>query len=137
MKKYESGRFYAKRFYEKVYEFIVYIDNTMECPALGLEVIHRIVLSPRFDLVGKDFTFVNPAPLGVIDGLIKEYIIDDDLFEFLEERNMIMYSTDMAYLYDFQNKKVYDSCNGKEKRPFKKAMKKGPILVKWKNGQYN
>lgn len=133
----ELGRFYAIRFDEQVYEFIVYSDNTIDCPSLGMEFIRKVILSPRFDLWCKNCDFTNPAPRGISDGLIKEYSIDDDLFNYLRENNMIKYSTDMAYLYDFPNKKGYDSYIRKESNPFKRAQKKGPILVKWKNGQYN
>ena len=52
---------------------------------------------------------------------------------------MIKYSNDMAYFYGFEDKQGYDS----EPRhygvgsPFKWAKKKGPVLVKQKNGRFN
>jgi hypothetical protein len=67
---------------------------------------------------------------------ISRVSIDDDLFDYLRMHNMIMYSTDMAYLYGFKNKRGYDR-EVKEGHPFKHAEKKGPILVKQRKGQYN
>ena len=137
MEKQEIGRFYATRFDESVYEFIVNSDATMDCPAIGAESVYRIVIKPRFELFSRNCSFINPAKHGGhIDGLIRDYDIDDDLFDYLREHNMIMYSTDMAYLYGFKDKSGYDR-EFKEGHPFKWAEKKGPILVKQKNGQYN
>ena len=69
-----------------------------------------------------------------------EYIesveIDADLLAYMRLNNMIMYSTDMAYLYGFKDKSGYDR-EFKEGHPFKWAKKKGPILVKQKKGKYN
>lgn len=137
MEKYEIGRFYAIRFDDDVYEFIVNSDDTMDCPIIGAHSINRVVIKPRFELFSNNCSCINPAKHNKsIDGLIKNFDIDDDLFDYLKEHNMIMYSTDMAYLYDFKDKKGYDS-EFKEGHPFKWAEKKGPILVKQKNGQYN
>ena len=52
---------------------------------------------------------------------------------------MIRYSTDMAYLYGFEDKNGYDSEPGYYGvgSPYKWAKKKGPILVKQRKGQFN
>ena len=137
MEKKEIGRFYATRFDEKVYEFIVNSDKTMDCPAIGAKSIYRIVIKPRFELFSKNHSCINPAKHGGhTEGLIREYNIDDDLFVYLRQNSMIMYSTDMAYLYGFKDKSGYDRY-AKEGHPFKWAEKKGPILVKQKKGIYN
>lgn len=137
MERQEIGRFYATRFDEVTYEFIVNSDATMDCPAINAEAIYRIVIKPRFEMFSKNNSCINPAKHGgCIDGLIREYSIDDDLFDYLKANSMIVYSTDMAYLYGFKNKCGYDS-DFKESHPFKRAEKKGPILVKQKKGQYN
>lgn len=137
MEKQEIGKFYATRFDGSVYEFIVNSDSTMDCPTIGVESIYRIVIKPRFELFSKSCSYINPAKHGGnIDGLIKDYNIDDDLFAYLREHNMIMYSTDMAYLYGFKDKNGYDR-GFKEGHPFKWAEKRGPILVKQRKGQYN
>lgn len=137
MERQEIGRFYAVRFDGQVYEFVVYNDYTMDCPILGGKFIYRIAIKPRFELFSRIGSCINPAKTGGhTEGLIKDYIIDDELFDYLKSRNMIMYSIDMAYLYGFKNKEGYDK-EFKEKHPFKRAEKKGPILVKQKRGQYN
>lgn len=137
MEKHEIGRFYATRFDDNAYEFIVNSDNTMDCPTLGIESISKIVIKPRFMLFTKKGIYMTPSNHNVNnDDLIKDYSIDDNLFDYLKEQGLIKYSTDMAYLYDFKDKKGYDS-EFKEGHPFKWAEKKGPILVKQKNGKYN
>lgn len=136
MEKQEVGSFYATTFEENVYEFIVYDDSTMACPALDAEAIRKIIIKPRFVLVCEKQVYISPAESGVRDGLIRDYDIDSDIFDYLKERNMIMYSTDMAYLYGFENKKGYDR-NRQKGRPYKWAEKKGPVLVKQRKGQYN
>ena len=104
------------RFDKKVYEFIVNSDATMDYLAIGAESIYRIVIKPRFELFSRENSCINPAKHGGhIDGVIREYNISDDLFDYLREHNMIMYSTDMAYLYGFKNKSGYDR-EFKEKR---------------------
>lgn len=136
MERLEIGRFYAVRFDRKVFEFIVYNDASMDCPKLQAESINKIELKPRFELFSNANSYINPAKHGTIEGLIKDYIIEDYLFVYLKERNMITYSTDMAWLYDFYDKKGYDYVY-KEKNSFKRALKKGPILVKQRSGKYN
>lgn len=137
MERHEVGRFYATRFDESMYCFIVYNDGTMDCPQMGAKSIYRIVIKPRFELFSKNCLYINPAKHGGnIDGLIKAYNIDDDLFAYLKDHNMIRYSTDMAYLYGFKNTDGYDR-EFKEGHPYKWAAKKGPILVRQRKGQYN
>ena len=135
MEREEVGRFNAVRFDREVYEFIVYDNRTMDCPALGAENAIRLVVKPRFLLFGNGMIFVNPAMPGVRDGLIKDFDINEELFEYLKGNNMISYSTDMAYLYGFRDKNGFDVAD--KGHPYKWAEKKGPILVKQKRGQYN
>lgn len=59
--------------------------------------------------------------------LIKEFSFDEGVFEYLKENNMIHYSTDMAYLYNFVDKEGFDYDNKKGK-PYKHAIKKGKVL---------
>lgn len=57
----------------------------------------------------------------------------------MKQHEMIRYSNDMAYLYEFEDKSGYDS----DPRhygvgsSYKWAKKKGPILVKQRKGQFN
>ena len=136
MKENELGRFFATTFNNTVYEFIVYDNQRMTCPTLGIDSIYRLIIKPRFELFCDNKVYLSPAVHGVNDGLIKDYDINETLFNYLKQHNMIMYSVDMAYLYNLPSKLGYDQ-GIKEGSPFKWAKKKGPILVKQKRGIYN
>ena len=78
----------------------------------------------------KDDTFYNFAPVGRIDGLIRDFDIDEVLFNYLKDEHMIMYSTDMAYLYGFNDKEGYDSYRQLSVHsPYKWAKKKARKLI--------
>lgn len=146
MKKQEIGRFYATSFNDTTFEFVVFDDNTMDCPTLNLSSFNRIELKPRFVLSGKDFHYTYDvkaeekyASPAIPQELIGNYDIDEELFDYLKQNEMIKYSTDMAYLYGFSDTKGYDS-NPKHygvRSPYKWAKKKGPILEKQRKGQFN
>ena len=143
MEKYETGRFYATSFDGEIIEFIVFNDNTIDCPTLGINSFNRIILKPRFVLVGENlyYTYNARKKIGFNENsdLIQNYDIDEELFDYLKQEDMIRYSTDMAYLYGFSDTRGYDS----DPRhygvgsPYKWAKKKGPILVKQRKGQFN
>ena len=148
MEKKEIGRFQAISFDEKVYDFIVYNDNTIDCLTLNILGVNRIDLKPRFVLI----KFIKKDDKRILrikylkvkqknkDGdsqLIGNYSIDEDLFYYLKEHNMITYSTDMAYLYGFPDKDGFDWKSHSQGKPFKRARKKGPILVKQRDGYFN
>ena len=50
MERQEIGRFYATTFNGITFEFIVFNNNTIDCPALNLRSFSRIDLKPRFVL---------------------------------------------------------------------------------------
>ena len=135
MEKKIVAKFSAKTFSGKVLEFLVYNDHTMDCPELGVAGIYRMVLKPRFRLFSNNHGRFDYAKKGTIDELIKEYNIEEHVFYWLRENNMILFSTDMAFLYDLPDKDGYDAIYNK--RPYKWAEKKGPILAKQRNGMYN
>ena len=135
MEKKMIAKFSAKMFSGKVLEFLVYNDRTMDCPELGVTGIYRMVLKPRFRLFSNNHGRFNYSKKGTIDELIKEYIIDENVFRLLRDNNMILFSTDMAFLYDLPDKEGYDAIFNR--RPYKWAEKRGPILAKQKNGMYN
>ena len=143
MEKYEIGRFHATSFNDIVFEFIVFNDNTMDCPTLGINSFSRIELKPRFVLSGKDFYYTYNAKgaqkYTSCPELIGNYDIDEDLFDYLKQNGMIRYSSDMAYLYGFSDKNGYDSdpSHYGVGSPYKWAKKKGPILTKQRKGQFN
>lgn len=135
MEKAELGRFYAIAWDEASYEFIVNNDNTIDVPELGIKEINKVVISPRFKLV-KFAPIPNTIqPLKGKKDLIKNFEINEDLFKYLKENYMIRYSTEMAYLYGFKDKKGFDARY--KGHPFKWAEKKGPILVKQRNGEFH
>ena len=109
MEKKVIGIFTAIRFDGLAYYFVVYDDKTMDCPMLGAHLVRKVELKPRFEMYSGPKVYINPAPTGgSISGLIKEYVIDADLFCYLRTNKMIRYSTDMAYLYNFPDKNGYD-----------------------------
>lgn len=139
MRSKEIGRFYATTYGNVEYEFIVFDDATIECPQLYMICIEKAVLKPRLELIarfGNKFDIRNLGYENIKEELVKEFKIDDNLFDFLKENELITYSTDMAYLYNFKDKEGFD-IKRKGGRPFKWAEKKGPVLTKQKQGQYN
>ena len=142
MERMEYGRFHAVSFNDNDFEFIVFDDKTMDCPTLGISRFDWMELKPRFVLSGNGINYthnVNGKDVNTnSQELIGNYIIDDELFSYLKQNGMIRYSTDMAYLYGFSDKNGYDHRkNYGVKSPFKWAKKKGPILVKQKEGKFN
>lgn len=141
MEKKEIGRFYGISFDSKIIEFIAYDDNTMSCPTLNIDTFVKIELKPRFRLWnGENRYYIYDVPSYHYgpSQLIAKYHINGDLFAYLKENGMIKYSNDMAYLYGFEDKCGYDnSKNGGVGSPYKWAKKKGAILTKQKNGDFN
>lgn len=129
------GKFYATAFDETIYTFIVYEDG-IACPNLGVERIKRVVLNPKFELISYDHkVYMMPIKVGYQAGLIKTYDIDKQLFKYMRLKGMLYYSTDMAYLYDFDDKKGFDA--EFNKTPFKRVKDKNKILRKQKQGVFN
>lgn len=146
MEKNEIGKFYAVSFNENIeLEFIVYDDNTIDCPALELYGYNYMALNPRFRLLDykrdaegracaiRSYVYDAKAKNKgeSSQDLIGRYDIDDELFDYLNDNGMINYSNEMAELYGFKMQNV------KGPKPFKRAIKKGPILVKQRQGQLN
>ncbi len=112
MERHEIGKFYAISFDGDVIEFIVFDNNTMDSPTLDIYNFKRIELKPRFVLWddSKYYRYNVPSTHhGVNPKLIRKYDIDGYLFEYLKQNGMIMYSNDMALLYDFPDKEGFDS----------------------------
>lgn len=146
MEKIEVGRFYAVSFNEDVdLEFIVYNNKTIDCPAKELYGYNYMALNPRFRMLDykRDAEGHACAIRSYIydakaknkgessQDLIGRYDIDDKLFDYLNDNGMINYSNEMANLYGFKLKEQ------KGPMPYKRAIKKGPILVKQRSGQLN
>lgn len=135
MEKQMIGKFFAESFNGKVYEFIIYNDNTMSCPEMTDNRIYRILLKPRFELLCENNVWKSLPDTKNSKDMIKNYYIHDEIFAYLKEKDMIRYSTDMAYLYDFCDKDGYDK-KYREPHPYKWAEKKGKVLVKQKQGEF-
>jgi len=135
MERKRIGKFYATAFDETIYTFIVYEDG-IACPTMRIESAKRLIIKPRFDIVGhQNEWYPMPAKVGAQSELIKTYDIDEELFKYLKARKMIFYSTDMAYLYGFEDKNGYDASF--QKTPFKRVKDKTKILSKQKQGIFN
>ncbi len=147
MEKKKIGAFYGISFDGEIYKFIVLSNNKIICPEESPKEFDRVILKPRFLLVdGKvNSKFLGEwheshAPHKTIDGLIKEYQIEPELFDHLIANNMLGYSADMAEFYGFPCEYAYDKQKGMHQfkgKPFKWASKKGPVLVKQKSGHFN
>ena len=139
MNKNEIGKFYAITFNNKVFSFIVYDDNTMDCPELNMTRIKKMTIKPRFELRVEGYYYIYDAPVNYVvnQDLIGYYKIDNELFNYLKENYMIRYSVDMAYLYNFEDKDGFDKGQSYSTSPYKHARFKGPILAKQREGIFN
>jgi len=131
------GSFCLKTFGGKVYKFCVLDNGLMYCD-ITMYPLYRIVLKPLFDLYGLDEYGMKKSifiPRCKVDNYIESVDIDDELLEFMRDNNMIMYSTDMAYLYNLPDKDAYDRLY--QKRAFKHVKDKTKVLMKQRRGYYN
>ena len=124
----------------RVYPFLVYSDNTMDCPVLNIEGITKLYLKPRFE-VETDEAIFKLSSEKKNEELIKEFVYDENIFGYLYQNGMITFSTDMAYLYDLPVKEGFDferkHQNDNSGTPYKWASKKGPVLTRQKSGNFN
>lgn len=128
------GKFTAKTFDNKVYEFIVKEDGYIYWDLLPGKKIKRFILKPKFELCieGNEYRILdNKSSLE----LVETYFISTELLKFLIKNNRIMYSVDMSYLYDIEEKYGYDRYE--QKRAFKRVKDKTKILSKQKQGIFN
>lgn len=130
------GKFIATTFNDEDLIFKVYDNDTIECTTLDIGKIRTVHLKPRFELSSEvmHYTYDAPKEIGSSSKLIKEFDIDEDLMAYLLSKDMVKYSQDMAIMYGFDPLKSYDRNGG---YPFKRAIKKGPILTLEKDGYFN
>lgn len=127
MKRTRIGKFFATTFDEAIYTFIVYEDG-IDCPNLGVKKAKRIILNPKFELIGSE-NEVYSMPMIKEDykeGLIKKYDIYDVLFKYLKINGMISYSEEMANLYGFDMKTDEEP----KKMPYKLGANKQKVLTR-------
>ncbi len=132
------GSFYAVTFDKRIIEIVVLDNDTISIPSWGLDEITFIKMKPRIELYDVNKNKYIPCRYKTKDDLIVQFVVSDELLNYLREKCMIRYSTDMAYLYDFNNKEGYDRLK-KGGKPFKWALKKPgyKVLEKQKQGYFN
>ena len=132
------GSFYLKTFGERLYKFDVFDNGLMYCKDITEYPLRKIFLKPLFELYRLDENgnkeIISIPKRGCYD-YIERVSINEELLVYMKKNNMIMYSTDVAYLYDLPNKDGYDIFY--QKRAFKHVKDKSKILIKQKNGYYN
>lgn len=135
------SKFYAITFEKELIEFIVYDDQSIECPKAGIKDVYLFHLKPRFVLYSREkgkFEYRIPH-LGedakTKADLMAKYVIDSDTFKYLKEHGMITYSEDMAYLYQIDDSGAFDKDSVQDR--YKKALKRGPILKKQRKGIFD
>ena len=132
------GSFALKTFGGKIYKFDVLDNGLMYSKDITMYPLYRIILKPLFELFGLNESG-NAVSIFIPRSKVNDYIesieIDKELFLYMRQNNMIMNSTDMAYLYDLPIKDGYDRMY--QKRAFKHQKDKRKILTKQKRGYYN
>lgn len=129
------GRFFADRIDGIRMEFYVYANGIIVCSMYPDILMKRIYLKPRIEYYGIDNKYHVLDKTKGNDCLICNYLIDPELFMYMKDNNMIMYSVEMAYLYDFVNKDGFDLFH--KTTAFKRVKDKSKILEKQKKGIYN
>lgn len=141
----------------QVYHFLVDSDNKqIYCCEFGSDYVGNIIeIKPNFVLRNSNHETVyslndylrenkkkNSIKTNHENGhkqqieLIQNYIIEPSVFEYLVENKMIIYSHDMALLYNFDTKYAYD--NHLKSNAFKRQRRdKTKILIKQKQGIFN
>ena len=132
------GSFFAVTYDKRVIEINVHDNETMSVSDWALDEITHINMKPRVELYDIDGKRYIPCRYKTKDDLILQFVLSDELFNYLREKRMISYSTDMAYLYDLSDKRGFDY-KRKGGRPFKWALKDPDyqILKKQKEGNFN
>ena len=128
------GRFSAKTFNNHFLEFEVKEDGFIYWNFIKGQKIKRLIIKPKLEIClqnGTSYALNNRSSIE----LIESYFIEPELLEYLIKNHRIMYSTDMAYLYDFDKNYAYDFYD--QSRAFKRVKDKEKILVKQKQGIFN
>ena len=137
--------FKAVTYDDNTYNFVVTSDGGIYCLEFDIvEPASVIELKPNFVLRRKngetiynldDFRRERKIP----KSLIREWIIDDELFNELIGQRKILYSVQMALLYGLDASKSFDAHY--QKRAFKSSRnneeKRIKVLSKMKSGKFN
>lgn len=143
-----TGIVIAQAFNGKEYQFTLNESNRLviDLPSIGKIEVSRILIKPDFWLIGLDNfrltldTYLRYRHMDSIcskepSDLIKNYLVDPNIVDELAKSGVIMYSREMAELYDLPNEFSYDLQYNRS--AFKWAKKKGKILEKQKQGIFN
>lgn len=135
----EQGRFTATTFDKQIYEFIVYNNGSMKSEQLPTtKSIRRLIIKPNFEAILERNGHLQLNTYSVPKSsrkFVQEYNISDELLEYLYANQMVMYSTDMAYLYDLDKRYAYDIQY--QKRAFKHKKDPEKQLIKQKQGYFD
>ena len=146
-------QFFGVTYDNQAYHFFIdETTNKIYCCEFGYEYVgHKIEIKPNFVFRNEysqsvyslsDYLRDNPSKkkprIDIEDEkqqhtLIRAFIIEPYVYEYLKENNMIMYSHDMAVLYNLDSEHAFDRCY--KQNAFKKHRKdKTKILAKQKRG---
>ena len=138
------GSFQALTYDNCLYNFVITSNNEIFCQEFGIIGSSSILdLKPNFILRDKTGRTVYSLDeyartRNIQKSLIKEYIINDDILDYLIKNRMLMYSGDTAILYGLNPKYAFDAY---QKKPYhrtkNKPLKRAKILEPKKNGNFN
>lgn len=141
----EMKYFSAVTYDNEVYEFAVTPEGDIFCCDFDIaDPTNIIELKPNFilrDKQGKTLYSLDEytRERNIKKSLIREWIINEDLLEYLIKNRKIIYSTQMAILYGFDPQYAYDAHY--QKRAFKSSrnnpLKRTKILARQKAGNFN
>jgi len=141
----ETKCFSAVTYEGNIYNFVITNKGDIFCLEFDLAISTQLIeLKPNFILrneEGRSFysldDYVRERKLK--KSLISEWIIDEEVFEYLINNRRIMYSTQMAVLYGFDPKYAFDVKY--QKRAFKYSRnnpaKRTKVLKPMKSGIFN
>lgn len=135
-----KGRFNAVTFDDQVYEFVVDNEGYIYCDAIVKDrAIKRLIMKPNFEAIFVNGGWISCDCLARMNGgrksLIKSFNISPQLVRDLALNWNIIYSTDMACLYELDPEYAYDK--DYQTRAFKYVKNPAKRLVKQKQGIFN
>ena len=142
----EEVRYFSAVTYDNsIYRFIVPLEGDIYCCEFNiLTPANTVELKPNFilrDKCGRSFYSLDDhtRERKIKKSLIREWIIDEDLFEYLINNKKIIYSAQMAILYGFDPQYAFDARY--QKRAFKYSrnnpLKRTRALESMKAGKFN
>lgn len=141
----EVKYFSAVTFDDNTYNFAVTPKGDIYCCEFDIAQPAKIIeLKPNFTLRderGHSFYSLDDytRERKIEKSLIREWIIDEELFSLLMSEHKLLYSTQMAVLYGFDPQYSFDANN--QKRAFKSSRnnkkKRAKVLAPMKSGKFN